>query len=287
MSTAIDYQRMEKAIAYMAANWRAGPGVEELARQVGLGPSQFTRLFTRWAGISPKQYLRTLALAQAKDRLGAGEDLLSATDSAGLSGPGRLHDLFVDLEAVTPGEFKAGGRGLQIRHGWTETVFGLCHVAATERGLCSVRFVPEGERQAAVAELQAQWPLAQLVDDPAVTGVLAGTLEAMSTGAAPGPLKLLVRGTNFQVQVWRALLQIPLGETVSYGELAARLGRPSAARAVGTAVGANAIAFLIPCHRVLAAGGGLGGYRWGPARKRAMLAWETARRASGQPDPAA
>jgi len=271
-----DYQRIQKAIEYMADNWSDQPSLEQVARAVALSPAHFTRLFTRWAGISPKQYLRALTLERAKDELLAGRDLLSTSQALGLSGPGRLHDLFVDIEAMTPGEYKRGGAGLEIRHAWTRTDFGLCHVAATQRGLCSVSFQDQ-QTAAPLEQLLADWPAARLVEDQSVPVVLDRALAALAAGDKPEAMRVLVRGTNFQVQVWRALLRIPLGFTLSYGELAAELGRPSGARAVGSAVGANRIGFLIPCHRVLRAGGALGGYRWGEPRKRAILAWELAR----------
>ncbi len=277
-----DYQRIQKAIEYMADNWSDQPSLEQVARAVELSPAHFTRLFTRWAGISPKQYLRALTLERAKDELLAGRDLLSTSQALGLSGPGRLHDLFVDIEAMTPGEYKRGGAGLEIRHAWTRTDFGLCHVAATQRGLCSVSFQDQ-QTAAPLEQLLADWPAARLVEDQSVPVVLDRALAALAAGDKPEAMRVMVRGTNFQVQVWRALLRIPLGFTVSYGELAAELGRPSGARAVGSAVGANRIGFLIPCHRVLRAGGALGGYRWGEPTKRAILAWELARGARQLP----
>lgn len=271
-----DYLRIQKAIEYLADNWSDQPSLEKLAAEVALSPAHFTRLFTRWAGISPKQYLRALTLEKAKDQLLAGSDLLSTSQTLGLSGPGRLHDLFVDIEAMTPGEYQRRGAGLEIRHAWTRTDFGLCHVAATERGLCSVSF-QDRQTAAPLEQLLADWPAAQLVEDLSVPVALDRALAALAAGEKPERMRVLVRGTNFQVQVWRALLRIPVGFTLSYGELAAELGRPSGARAVGSAVGANRIGFLIPCHRILRAGGALGGYRWGEPRKRAMLAWEFAR----------
>ena len=260
----------------MAEHWREHPSLERIAARVCLSEAHFTRLFTRWAGLSPKQYLRSLTLEQAKLDLRSGQDLLAASQSLGLSGPGRLHDLFVDIEAVTPGQFKSGGEGVLIRHAWTDTEFGLCHVAATERGLCSVSFQDE-VNAAPLQLLRADWPSANLVEDDSTGVPMNQALSALAVGGKPEKLRVLVRGTNFQVQVWRALLRVPLGTTLSYGDLSRKLGRESGARAVGTAVGANRIGYLIPCHRVLRAGGGLGGYRWGETRKRAMLAWEKGR----------
>lgn len=277
-----DYQRIQKAIEFLADNWSEQPSLERVAGVVALSPAHFTRLFTRWAGISPKQYLRALTLERAKAELLAGRDILSTSQALGLSSPGRLHDLFVDIEAVTPGEYKRRGAGMEIRHAWTRTDFGLCHVAATERGLCSVSFQDE-LTAAPIDQLLADWPSARLVEDQSAPATLDRALAALAAGENPEALRVVVRGTNFQVQVWRALLRIPVGITLSYGELAAELGRPSGARAVGSAVGANRIGFLIPCHRVLRAGGALGGYRWGEPRKRTMLAWELARSARKLP----
>jgi AraC family transcriptional regulator of adaptative response/methylated-DNA-[protein]-cysteine methyltransferase len=271
-----DYQRIASAIEFMAQHWHEHPSLERVAAEVCLSEAHFTRLFTRWAAISPKQYLRSLTLEQAKLNLRGGHDLLTTSQSLGLSGPGRLHDLFVDIEAVTPGQFKSGGEGVLIRHAWADTDFGLCHVAATERGLCSVSFQDE-VNAGALQTLRADWPAASLVEDEAAVVPFHRALSALADGARPEKLRVLVRGTNFQVQVWRALLRVPLGMTLTYGELSSELGRESGARAVGAAVGANRIGYLIPCHRVLRAGGGLGGYRWGETRKRAMLAWEKGR----------
>jgi AraC family transcriptional regulator of adaptative response/methylated-DNA-[protein]-cysteine methyltransferase len=271
-----DYKRIERAIAYMAECWDEHPSPETVAAHVNLSPAHFTRLFTRWAGISPKQYLRLLTLDMAKKKLSSGEDILAASQSLGLSGPGRLHDLFVDIEAVSPGEYKKGGEGVLIRHGWTDTDFGLCHVAATERGLCSVSF-QDRKTPAPVKLLGSDWPRASLIEDDEVGRPVARAVSSMAAGSQPASLRVLVHGTNFQIQVWRALLRIPLGTTLSYGDLAAELGRNGGARAVGAAVGSNRIGFLIPCHRVLRAGGGLGGYRWGEARKQTILAWEKGR----------
>lgn len=270
-----DYQRIQKAIEFMGGHWDQQPSLEQVAGVVDLSPAHFTRLFTRWAGISPKQYLRALTLERAKDQLRDGHDILSTSQALGLSGPGRLHDLFVDIEAMSPGEYKGGGAGLEIRHAWTGTEFGLCHVAATDRGVCSISF-QDKETAGPLDQLLADWPAARFTQDKSVAETLGRVLAAVAAGEKPEALRVMVRGTNFQVQVWRALLRIPLGFTLSYGELAAELGRPSGARAVGSAVGANRIGFLIPCHRVLRAGGALGGYRWGEPRKRAMLAWEFA-----------
>jgi AraC family transcriptional regulator of adaptative response/methylated-DNA-[protein]-cysteine methyltransferase len=272
-----DYQRIQRAIAYISEHYRDQPSLDEVAAAVHVSTPHFSRLFVQWAGISPKQYLRAVTLEHAKTAVRGSDDLLSASQRLGLSGPSRLHDLFVDLEAVTPGEFKTGGEGLEIRFGELDTPFGPCMAAATGRGLCAVSFLDTRNSAGGLAGLKADWPRAVFREDSSVTAGLHSTLQALLEGKTPEPLRVLVKGTNFQVQVWRALLGVAPGQTVSYGELAARLGRPAAARAIGSAVGANRIAFLIPCHRVLRAGGQLGGYRWGEERKRAMLTWEMVR----------
>jgi AraC family transcriptional regulator of adaptative response/methylated-DNA-[protein]-cysteine methyltransferase len=268
-----DYRRIAAAIDYIATHYREQPDLATVARAVHLSPHHFNRLFRRWAGITPKQFLKIVTLGAAKRSLDAERNVFDAALESGLSGPGRLHDLFVTIEAMTPGEFRTGGRGLQIAWGWNESPFGDCLIAMTSRGICHLGFYDSGVA-AARRELEELWPAAELVrDQPGTAAFAARVFKPRS--AAGGALPLHLGGTNFQLQVWRALLQIPAGETQSYGALAAEIGSPSAARAVGSAVGANPVAYLIPCHRVLRRGGGIGGYRWGVSRKRAMLALES------------
>jgi len=260
------YRRMADAIATLAAAPTDAPPLAELAARAGLSPAHFQRLFTRHVGVSPKRFAQSLVLTDAEARLAAGADVLAAATEAGLSGPGRLHDLTVSLRAMTPGELRRGGAGLVID--WTigDTLLGPALVATTARGVCALRF---GEDE---GWLRQRWPNATLCETPtAGADALAALREA---GASHAPLALHVRGTPFQVQVWRALLAIPAGERPSYGALASEVGRPNAARAIGNAVGANPIAVLIPCHRVLRKEGALGGYRWGLPRKRVLLAME-------------
>jgi AraC family transcriptional regulator of adaptative response/methylated-DNA-[protein]-cysteine methyltransferase len=269
-----DYRRVERAIHWIRDNAASQPSLAAMAAAAGLSPHHFSRIFRRWAGIPPHQFLRTVTLDVAKSRLKRNQDLLGVAMDVGLSGPGRRHDLFVQMEAMTPAEFRDGGRHLRIRYGAAESPFGACLVAATDRGICSLQFIDGGflQRQ---AELRGQWPAADLTRDDETAARLAGTLFA-DAGDAGVPLH--VRGTNFQIQVWRALLSIPAGATASYGDVARMLDRPSASRAVGRAVGSNPVAFAIPCHRVLRGDGRLGGYRWRPDRKAAMLAREAAAR---------
>ena len=268
-----DYARIERAIRFLEENAARQPTLAEAARSVHLSEFHFQRLFSRWAGVSPKRFLQFLTVEHAKRLLAEQRGTLEAAYAAGLSGPGRLHDLFVTLEAVTPGDWKSGGAGVEITWGVHETPFGEALLAQTARGVCALRFVGEDTPAAAVAVLAAEWPRARLVHDPAATGALLRQAFGERTG---GPLPLHVRGTNFQVQVWKALLSIPEGQLISYEALAERVGRPRAVRAVASAVAANSVAYLIPCHRVIRKVGALGGYRWGADRKRAMVAWESA-----------
>lgn len=274
-----DYQRIERAIRYLDAQAPVQPSLEQVAREVGMSPFHFQRLFTRWAGISPKRFSQVLALQYAKELLHGSRNLLDATYDAGLSSGGRLHDLFVTLEAVTPGEYRAMGRGMLIRAGFHETPFGECLVGVTERGVCALTFA-DGDRALALRDLAVRWPKAQVVEDPHATARVASRIfhaVEVRDPASVVPLALLVRGTNFQVNVWRALLRIPLGTVATYEDIARAVGTPAATRAVGTAIGRNPVAFLIPCHRVIRTTGALGGYRWGRERKRAMIAWEAGR----------
>ncbi len=279
-SNTTDYHRIERAIRYLDARAPAQPSLDDVARHVGLSPFHFQRLFTRWAGISPKRFSQLLALGYAKGLLRQSRNLLDATYDAGLSSGGRLHDLFVTLEAVTPGEYRTSGSGLRISAGVHETPFGECLLAVTDRGICGLSFF-EDDRSAAMAELAERWPNATIEDRPRATAPVARRIFTpleIREPAALVPLALLVRGTNFQVKVWEALLRIPAGTVTTYEDVAASIGSPRAVRAVGTAVGRNPVAFVIPCHRVLRNTGALGGYHWGLERKRAMLAWEGAQR---------
>lgn len=279
-----DYHRIERAIRFIDANAPVRPSLEDVAHHVGLSPFHFQRLFTRWAGISPKRFSQVLALEYAKELLRDSRNLLDATYDAGLTSGGRLHDLFVRLEAVTPGEYRAGGAGLRISAGFHESPFGECLLATTERGVCALSFF-DANRDAAMAELISRWPGAVIEERPRATAAVARRLfDALSVRDPAGlvPLSLLVRGTNFQVKVWSALLRIPPGTVATYEDVARAVGAPRAVRAVGTAVGRNPVAFLIPCHRVIRGTGALGGYRWGLERKRAMLAWESGRSAPPQ-----
>ena len=271
-----DYERVERAIRYLEENYRRQPGLKDLARGAGLSEFHFQRLFRRWAGISPKRFLQYLTADHAARRLRATGSSLEAAYEAGLSGGGRLHDLFVNLHAVTPGELKRAGAGLTIQYGFHPSPFGECLIGVTARGVCHLGFVPPAGQHAALAELTAEWPQAQFEQTPHATAPLARRLFARVNGDSSS-IDLHVRGTNFQIKIWEALLRIPAGRVVSYEDIARRIRAPRAARAVANAVAHNPVAWLIPCHRVIRKSGALGGYRWGETRKQALLAWEAAR----------
>lgn len=271
-----DYDRVARAIAFIEERLTEQPGLDEIAAHVHLSPFHFQRLFSRWAGTTPKRFLQVLTLERGKRLLEQSRPLLEVSDALGLSSSSRLHDHFVQIEAVTPGEYKSRGRDLQIRHGLHETPFGHLFVAMTTRGVCQAVFVEDGEGDKALQELQQTWPLAHLLHDQAATRIVVDAMLGTLPDSAR-PLPLHVAGTNFQLAVWRALLRIPAGSVASYSQLAAALDCPQAARAVGNAIGANPVAVLIPCHRVIQQSGALGGYRWGSVRKQVIQVWERAR----------
>ncbi len=275
-----DYQRIEQAIGFISGNFQRQPSLEEIAAEVALSPFHFNRLFKQWAGITPKQFLMHVTLQAAKGRLDGRASVLDAAITSGLSGPGRLHDLFVTVEAVTPGEYKDGGRGLIVRHGIADSPFGPCFVGMTERGVCHLAFAGDDQREMLRSHLAGRWPAAGLVRDDTAAAELAERFFTPGHNGESREVRILVKGTNFQLKVWRALLELAPGEITTYSSIAKRIGQPTANRAVGNAVGQNSLAFLIPCHRVLRANGTLGGYRWGTDRKRAILAWEAAHAAA-------
>ncbi len=272
-----DYERIESAIRYLDDRVKSQPSLDELAEHIGLSKYHLHRLFSRWAGVTPKRFLEFLTVEHAKDLLRRSESVLSTAYRTGLSGPARLHDHFVAVEAATPGEYKTGGAGLTIRHGVAQSPFGPVFVAQTDRGICRFAFLPEGREGVALERLRSEWWGASLIEqNEAVEATVREVFQA-PFGVGSGPITLHLRGTNFQLSVWQALLSVSPGALTTYGRLAADIGRPSAARAVGTAVGRNDLAFVIPCHRVIQATGRSGGYRWGTVRKRSMLAWEASR----------
>jgi AraC family transcriptional regulator of adaptative response/methylated-DNA-[protein]-cysteine methyltransferase len=270
-----DYQRVEQAIRFLEEHFREQPSLDEIAASVHLSKYHFQRLFKRWAGVSPTQFMHYLTVEYAKRRLQEAKSALETALDAGLSGPGRLYDLFVSWEAMTPGEYKRRGDGLRIRYGFHATPFGRCLLATTERGICALYFVSESGEEGALEELKGEWPAAELLHDPETTRPLVAQLFVPNGG--PRPFHLLLRGTNFQVKVWEALLSIPEGAMVSYQDVAELIGRPKATRAVANAIAHNPISYLIPCHRVISSVGRTHGYRWGTARKKAILGWEASR----------
>ncbi len=275
--TTQDFGRIARAIEYIADHAGERPSLARIAAAAGWSEFHFARVFRRWAGISPKQFLQHLLLVAAKQTLDDDRSVLQAALDAGLSGPGRLHDLFVSLEAVTPGEYKSRGRGMMMRHGTASSPFGPVRVALTERGIAFLAFAEASGAFDGWDEFRATWNEAAWREDDRAARDVAATLWRSTPGGRERRLALWLHGSNFQLQVWRALLAAGADTTVSYAELAGRIGQARAARAVGSAVGANPVAWLIPCHHVLRTNGALGGYRWGLERKRAMLAWEVAR----------
>ena len=271
-----DYNRIEKAIKFLENNFSSQPGLKDIAAHIGLSEYHFQRLFSRWVGISPKRFLQFLTKEYAKKLLENSVNLLDVTYEAGLTSPGRLHDLFVTCEAVTPGEFKNKGEGLTITYGFHVSPFGECMLATTDRGLCGFYFVKEGNRKYIFSELKYFWKNAELVEDPDASRALVSQIFNPSFSNNSAPLHLILTGTNFQIKVWEALIKIPFGAVVSYEDVAVQIGLPKATRAVGTAVGHNPISYIIPCHRVIRKNAEFGYYGGGPARKKAMLGWEAA-----------
>ena len=270
-----DYLRIEQAILYLEDHYKDQPSLEEVAANIGLSEYHFQRLFTRWSGVSPKRFLQFLTKEGAKELLDQSENLLDTTHQVGLSSLGRLHDLFVTTEAVSPGEYKSRGEGVTIRYGLHASPFGQCLVAVTERGICHLGFVQNSEGNA-IDNLVADWKNARMIEDNTGTAPLIEPIFDLRASDRGKPLNIHLRGTNFQLKVWEALLNIPIGAVTTYEGLAERIGQPGASRAVGSAVGHNPIAVLIPCHRVIRKIGEFGNYRYGTLRKKALLARESA-----------
>lgn len=272
-----DYHMVEKAIKFMEQNFKSQPNLEEMANNLGLDKYRFIRLFKRWAGVTPLKFQQFLTLNYTKARLLESKSLLDASLQAGLSSPSRLHDLFINFEAVTPGEFKNKGKGVEIAYGITDSPFGPSLLGFTKRGICYLSFLSGSDGQDPITGLIDSWPGAELGRKDAKARELAGKIFAPPPFADQGPFNLLVRGTNFQIKVWQALLNIPPGFMVSYQDVASWLGKPKAFRAVANAVALNPVAYLIPCHRVIAKSGRIHKYRWGQERKKALIGWEAAK----------
>ena len=271
-----DYDRIEKAIKFIEKNVSHQPDLKEIADHIGLSEYHFQRLFGRWVGISPKRFLQFLTKEYAKQLLEGSANLLDVTYEAGLSSPGRLHDLFVTCEAVTPGEYKNKGEGITIKYGFHPSPFGDCLLATTARGICGFYFTKYRQRKDPLTELRYFWQNANIVEDPHVSGELVERIFNPSFADDSTPLHLILSGTNFQIKVWEALIKIPFGSVVSYEDVAVQVGIPGATRAVGSAVGKNPVSFIIPCHRVIRKTADFGNYGGGTARKKAILGWEAA-----------
>jgi AraC family transcriptional regulator of adaptative response/methylated-DNA-[protein]-cysteine methyltransferase len=272
-----DYDSVRRAIAFISKQWRAQPEIEAVADAAGLTPDELHHLFRRWAGLTPKAFMQALTLDHAKRLLSDSASVLDAALDSGLSGPGRLHDLFVTHEAMSPGEWKTGGAGMTLRYGFHPSPFGIAIVMATARGLAGLAFADPGEEQVALADLQQRWRRATYVEDRDGTAAIAQRIFDPERWRADQPLRVVLIGTDFEVRVWDTLLKIPMGSATTYSNIATRIHKPNAARAVGAAVGKNPISFVVPCHRVLGKSGELTGYHWGITRKQAMLGWETGR----------
>ena len=272
-----DYDIVRRTISHISEHWRAQPEIEQIADAVGVTPTELHHLFRRWAGLTPKAFLQALTLDHARKLLRDSASVLDASYEVGLSGPGRLHDLFVTHEAMSPGEFKTGGDGLSISYGFHPSPFGSALVMATPRGLAGLAFADPGEERAALADMTSRWPRARYVEDAQGTAALARRIFDTALWREDRPLRVVLIGTDFEVRVWERLLAIPMGRASTYSDIAMKLGRPTASRAVGAAVGKNPVCFVVPCHRVIGKHGDLTGYHWGLTRKRAMLGWEAGR----------
>lgn len=272
-----DFQRIEKAIQFIEANFKSQPTLDQMAKSVHLSKYHFQRLFKRWAGISPIQFMQFITLDYTKERLIESKNLLETALDAGLSGPGRLHDLFITFDAMTPGDFKKQGSGLQISYGVCDSPLGECLLATTQRGICFLGFVASGERSETLGQLFDTWPGSEFIENPTAVCPIVNDIFKIDRQRSVHPFNLQIKGTNFQINVWRALLNIPMGCIVSYQDVASYIGHPKAFRAVANAIAVNPVAYLIPCHRVIAKSGKVHRYRWGAARKKALIGWETAR----------
>ncbi len=272
-----DYETVRRAIEYLTKKFRDQPEVEAVAAASGTDVRTLNELFRRWCGLTPKAFLQAVTLDNAKKLLTQSPNILEASYELGLSGPGRLHDLFVVHEAMSPGEWKTGGEGLEIRYGFHPSPFGTALVMTTSRGLCGLAFSDPGKEAAALKDMRARWKNARYIEDSASTADIAARIFQSERWKPDTPLRVVLIGTDFEVRVWETLLKVPLGRAATYSDVARKIGKDSAARAVGAAVGKNPISFVVPCHRIVGVSGALTGYHWGLTRKRAMLGWEQAR----------
>ncbi|HEY7999913.1 MAG: bifunctional helix-turn-helix domain-containing protein/methylated-DNA--[protein]-cysteine S-methyltransferase [Pseudolabrys sp.] len=273
-TAAADYDIVRRAIAHIRGNWRSQPEIETIADATGVSPTDLHHLFRRWCGLTPKAFLQALTLSSARELLRASASVLDTAYEVGLSGPGRLHDLFVTHEAMSPGEWKAGGEGLTITYGFHPSPFGMALVMNTPRGLAGLALADAGKERKALSDMRSRWPKAKYVEDFAATAATARRIFDAALWRKDQPLRVVLIGTDFEVRVWEKLLDIPMGKLDTYSGIAKKVGDPKAARAVGSAVGKNPICFVVPCHRVVGKNGDITGYHWGITRKRAMLGWE-------------
>jgi len=269
-----DYEVVRRAIAHIRGNWRAQPEIEQVAEAAAVSATELHHLFRRWCGLTPKAFLQALTLNHARDLLRSSASVLDTAYEVGLSGPGRLHDLFVTHEAMSPGEWKVGGSGLTLTYGFHPSPFGTALVMTTPRGLAGLALADAGRERGALADMRSRWPNARYVEDATATAPTAQRIFNPALWKQEQPLRVVLIGTDFEVRVWEKLLTIPMGRLTTYSDLAASAGAPKAARAVGAAVGKNPICFVVPCHRVVGKSGDITGYHWGVTRKRAMLGWE-------------
>ena len=273
-----DYQQIRRAIAFLSETWTEQPSLERLAQHLGLSPAHCQKLFKRWCGLSPKEFVQAITIDRARNLLHGSASLLETAYEVGLSGAGRLHDLFVSHEAMTPGDYKRRGDGIEMAYGFHPSPFGEALLLTTERGVAGLAFVDEDKGQSqtdALVDMMQRWPKAKFIAAPERTASHAEQIFQTSRWSAERPVRLVMIGTDFEVRVWQTLLKIPMGRAVTYADIARHLGQPTASRAVGSAVGRNPISFVVPCHRVLRGDGSLGGYHWGLTRKRALIGWET------------
>jgi AraC family transcriptional regulator, regulatory protein of adaptative response / methylated-DNA-[protein]-cysteine methyltransferase len=273
-TAAADYDIVRRAIAHIRGNWRSQPEIDTIADAAGVSATDLHHLFRRWCGLTPKAFLQALTLSHARDLLRSSASVLDTAYEVGLSGPGRLHDLFVTHEAMSPGEWKAGGEGLTISYGFHPCPFGTALVMNTPRGLAGLALADAGKERSALRDMRARWPKARYVEDFAATAPVARRIFDPALWRKDQPLRVVLIGTDFEVRVWEKLLTIPMGKLDTYSGIAGKVGEPKAARAVGAAVGKNPICFVVPCHRVVGKNGDITGYHWGLTRKRAMLGWE-------------
>jgi len=272
-----DYDSVRRAIAFISAHWRTQPTIEAIADAAGLTPDELHHLFRRWAGLTPKAFMQALTLDHAKNLLRDSASILDAALDSGLSGPGRLHDLFVTHEAMSPGEWKTGGAGMTLRYGFHSSPFGTAIVIASDRGLAGLAFADPGDEMTALVDMRRRWPRAECLEDHAGTAAMAQRIFDTRLWRPDQPLRVVLIGTDFEVRVWESLLKIPMGRATTYSDIACNVRNPKASRAVGAAVGRNPISFVVPCHRVIGKSGALTGYHWGITRKQAMLGWEAGR----------